>query len=265
MSTWTSKESLDFGITCYRGVINKELDIINRLENILGSPAPYNEISKEGKGYHWLPAYVGYQQLMPDYRDCYDFKFKKTDIEQDKSEVSLALQQIWQDCYDRKAPAVEDYCKKHNVHNLRYWEAFNFIKYEPGHHFMEHHDHGYSYNCVVSLVAYINDDYEGGEIYFRLQNLEIKPEAGDLVIFPSNFTLSSKEIFTKTSLFFVTILTLMTNIFNLNIIINILVIIFIIIIIIIIIIFVIIIIITIIIIIIIIFIIIIIIIIFIFF
>ena len=66
-------------------------------------------------------------------------------------------------------------------------EAFNFIKYEPGHHFMEHHDHGYSYNCVVSLVAYINDDYEGGEIYFRLQNLEIKPEAGDLVIFPSNY------------------------------------------------------------------------------
>jgi predicted 2-oxoglutarate/Fe(II)-dependent dioxygenase YbiX len=52
---------------------------------------------------------------------------------------------------------------------------------------MEHHDHGYSYNCTVSLVSYVNDDYEGGELYFRLQNLEVKPKAGDLYIFPSNY------------------------------------------------------------------------------
>ena len=70
---------------------------------------------------------------------------------------------------------------------LKYWEAFNFIKYGPGQHFMEHHDHGYSYNCTLSLVAYVNDDYEGGELFFRLQGLNIKAQAGDLYIFPSNF------------------------------------------------------------------------------
>jgi predicted 2-oxoglutarate/Fe(II)-dependent dioxygenase YbiX len=63
----------------------------------------------------------------------------------------------------------------------------NFVKYGPGQHFQEHHDHGYSYNCVVSLVGYPNDDYEGGEINFRLQGLTIKPTAGDLFIFPSNY------------------------------------------------------------------------------
>jgi predicted 2-oxoglutarate/Fe(II)-dependent dioxygenase YbiX len=63
----------------------------------------------------------------------------------------------------------------------------NFVKYGPGQHFQEHHDHGYSYNCVVSLVGYPNDDYEGGEINFRLQGLTIKPKAGDLFIFPSNY------------------------------------------------------------------------------
>jgi predicted 2-oxoglutarate/Fe(II)-dependent dioxygenase YbiX len=52
---------------------------------------------------------------------------------------------------------------------------------------MEHHDHGFSYNCTVSLVAYLNDDYEGGELYFRLQGLNIKPKAGDLYIFPSTY------------------------------------------------------------------------------
>jgi len=187
MTTWTDKENLGNGITVYRNVIKPELDIINRLESVLGEPAPWGELSKDGNRYHWLPAYVGYQQLMPDYRDCYDFKFKKTDIEHDTSEISLSLQKIWQDVYDVQAPAVEDYRRDYNIMPLKYWEAFNFIKYGPGQHFKEHHDHGFSYNCTVSLVAYVNDDYDGGELYFRLQDLNIKPKAGDLYIFPSNF------------------------------------------------------------------------------
>ena len=126
-------------------------------------------------------------QRMPEYRDCVDFKFKKTDIQNDKSEASTQLQGIWQDCYDRQKLAVEDYCKRFNINNLRYWEAFNYIKYEPGQHFMEHHDHGFSYNCTLSLVAYINDDFEGGELFFRLQGLTYIPKAGDVVLFPSNF------------------------------------------------------------------------------
>lgn len=187
MQTWTEKQDLGSGIYCYKGVIKKEFDVINRLENNLGTVAAYGELSSEGKRYHWMPAYVGYQQLMPEYRDCVDFKFKKTDIELDKSEDSLKLQSLWQDLYDAKLPVVEDYSKMHNINNLQYWEAFNFIKYGPGQHFQEHHDHGFSYNCTVSLVGYINDDYEGGELNFRLQGLNIKPDAGDLFIFPSTF------------------------------------------------------------------------------
>jgi hypothetical protein len=185
--TWSSKEVLAPGIIVYRDVIKKEIDVINRLESNLGSVAEYGSLSPEGKRYHWMPAYVGYQQLIPDYRDCVDFKFKKTDIIKDTSEESLKLQALWQDVYDAQYPAVVDYCKAHNLMELKYWEAFNFIKYGENQHFMEHQDHGYSYNCVVSLVAYINDDYDNGELYFRLQDLNIKPKAGDLYVFPSNF------------------------------------------------------------------------------
>lgn len=124
---------------------------------------------------------------MPDYRDCVDFKFKPENIEHDKSEDSLQLQALWQDVYNQKYPAVEDYRATYNIMPLKYWESFNFIKYGPGQHFQEHADHGYSYNCTVSLVAYPNDDYEGGELYFRLQDLKVKPKAGDLYIFPSNY------------------------------------------------------------------------------
>jgi hypothetical protein len=180
MQTWTDKKDYGNGIICYKNVIKKEIDLIKRLEENLKPEG-------DNTGYSWLPAYVGYQQLMPEYRNCNDFKFKKTDLAPDRSQVSLNLQDLWQDVYDVQSPAVEDYCRTHNITELKYWEAFNFIKYGPGQHFMEHHDHGFSYNCTVSLVAYPNDDYEGGELYFRLQNLNIKPEAGDLFIFPSNF------------------------------------------------------------------------------
>lgn len=180
MQTWTEKIDLGSGIKCYRNIIKPEFDVVDRIESNLKPVG-------DSTGYSWQPAYVGYRQLMPDYRDCTDFKFKKTDIENDKSQVSLNLQSLWQDIYDSAFPAVEDYRAEYNIMPLKYWEAMNFVKYNTGQHFMEHHDHGFSYNCTVSLVGYINDDYEGGELFFRLQNLKIKALAGDLYVFPSNF------------------------------------------------------------------------------
>ncbi len=175
--TWSSFEDLGSGIFVYRDVLTKDLDIINRLEGALG----------KNPAHEWQPAYVGYQQRMPDYRDCVDYKFKKSDLQWDKSEESLRLQELWQDCYDRQKPAADHYAEHFQTGDLRYWEAMNFIKYGPGQHFQYHHDHGFSYNCTVSLVGYPNDDYEGGGLSFRLQNLEVKPKAGDLYIFPSTY------------------------------------------------------------------------------
>lgn len=176
--SWSSCEEIAPGIIVYHDVLKEDLDIINRLESVLG---------RERTNYRWQPAYVGYKQRMPEYRDCVDFKFKKTDIQNDLSPDSIKLQGIWQDCFDRQKLAVDDYSKKFNINNLRYWEAFNFIKYEPGNHFMEHHDHGFSYNCTLSLVAYLNDNFEGGELFFRLQGINYVPKAGDVLLFPSNF------------------------------------------------------------------------------
>jgi hypothetical protein len=176
--TWSSISDLGHGILVYHDVLEPKLNIINRLEKVLSSP--------EGN-YFFEEAMVGYGMKMPDYRDCFDFKYKKTDIEHDVSEDGKALVSLWDDVYYRQLQAVKDYSKRYNVSELRYWEALNFIKYGPGQHFQEHADHGYSYNCVVSTVAYVNDNYSGGELYFRLQGIKVKPKAGDLFIFPSNY------------------------------------------------------------------------------
>jgi hypothetical protein len=37
-------------------------------------------------------------------------------------------------------------------------------------------------NNVYGMVVYINDDYDGGEIYYTKQNLVYKPKAGDFVV-----------------------------------------------------------------------------------
>jgi hypothetical protein len=183
--TWSSVEELSPGIFVYHDVLPTNMNIVERLEEV---------VEDRSNHYNYMEAMVGYGMKIPEYRDCYDFKYKKTDIMHDRSEASQKLQQLWQDLYDRKVAAVKDYARKFNVGELRYWEAMNFVKYGPGQHFQEHTDHGYSYNCVVSLVAYPNDDYVGGELEFRLQGLKVKPRAGDLFIFPSNYMYPHKSL-----------------------------------------------------------------------
>ena len=178
--TWSSAEEVapGSGIWVYRDVLPKELNIIERLEAVLDDP---------NNDYQYQEAMVGYQMKMPEYRDCVDFKYKKSDIIQDVSPSGLALHRLADDTVHRQMQAVKDYTRRYNIGELRYWEATNYIRYGEGQHFQEHHDHGYSYNCVVSVVSFPNDDYEGGELYFRLQNVTVKAKAGETYIFPSNF------------------------------------------------------------------------------
>lgn len=67
--------------------------------------------------------------------------------------------------------------REHTMHLLRYDEA----GYLPA-----HQDQGVS-SRVLSVLLYLNDDYEGGEITFRHSNITMKPEPGSILFFPSNF------------------------------------------------------------------------------
>lgn len=178
--TWSSAEEVipGSGIWVYHDVLPKDMNIINRLEEVLGSPE---------NNYQYQEAMVGYSMKIPEYRDCVDFKYKEHDFDDDQTEWGDRLRQLAQETKYRQLQVVKDYTRKYNIGELRYWEATNYVRYGEGQHFQEHHDHGYSYNCVVSLVAYPNDDYEGGELFFRLQNVQAKARAGDVFIFPSNF------------------------------------------------------------------------------
>lgn len=172
--TWSTLEELDFGIYVYRDVIKPEMNVISILEETISNIPNLN----------WQEALVGYMEKMPEYRDCYDFKYKPSTV---GNPALKNLDYMYEQTYNAQLGVVKDYCAKFNIGEMRYWEATNYVKYGKNQYFQAHTDHGFSYNCTVSLVSYPNDDYDGGELEFPLQRLKVKPQAGDTYIFPSNF------------------------------------------------------------------------------
>jgi hypothetical protein len=65
---------------------------------------------------------------------------------------------------------------------------YTIQKYNVGAHMGPHTDSldiTQDKSPTISIVFYLNDNYEGGEIEFINQGIKIKPEAGSIVIFPS--------------------------------------------------------------------------------
>lgn len=70
--------------------------------------------------------------------------------------------------------------------------GYHLVKYEVGDFFKPHADSrpGETVHSGrrVSILAYPNDGYEGGELNFVRHGVSIKPSAGSIVLFPSFFT-----------------------------------------------------------------------------
>ena len=62
---------------------------------------------------------------------------------------------------------------------------YNIYKFREGDFMKEHHDSGLSPDIKLGAVIYLNDDFDGGEIYYPKANLEIKPVARSLVVHPA--------------------------------------------------------------------------------
>jgi Rps23 Pro-64 3,4-dihydroxylase Tpa1-like proline 4-hydroxylase len=67
-------------------------------------------------------------------------------------------------------------------------DNMSILKYEKSGYLPAHIDHGSS-SRTLSVVMYLNDDYDGGEITFPHvgKGVSIKPSAGSIIFFPSMF------------------------------------------------------------------------------
>jgi hypothetical protein len=166
-----------FGILLYKNELPKSLRLPERLEETIGD--------SKSAPYMWMEALVGYNQKMPEYRDCVDCKMGEMHIKNCPPQFS-ELVNIYNDTKTPLKECVEDYEKRYNIH-LGYMEAINYIRYGTNQHFQVHTDHGFSYTCTTSSCMYLNDDYEGGELWFPYLDLTFKPDYGDIVLFPLTY------------------------------------------------------------------------------
>jgi hypothetical protein len=91
----------------------------------------------------------------------------------------LLAQKIWQ-CGD-------EYAKDHSIF-FSNMELPQFLVYRQNEGFYSPHvDTGRTFERVFSAVLYLNDVEVGGETYFEKFDLEIRPIAGRLVMFPANY------------------------------------------------------------------------------
>jgi Rps23 Pro-64 3,4-dihydroxylase Tpa1-like proline 4-hydroxylase len=85
---------------------------------------------------------------------------------------------------------VGEYCTEFEIGNSED-EGYSILKYEDGSEYREHYDCGPDTNKrVFSMLVYLNDNYEGGEIEFVHFDIKYKPSAGDVLFFPSSYSHS---------------------------------------------------------------------------
>lgn len=180
-------KKLDLGLIMVEDVFNNGNQIIEHLEN-------YNLKSEtDGYGTIWNPWKDGQDNIF-----CYQKRLESKDTLLSNHKYYQEELFLMNEINSIADKALEEYFKEYTFAraNLKGREKPNILKYVQGGFLPPHQDHGVS-TRALSVLIYLNDNYEGGEISFPISNVTIKPKAGSVVLFPSNFlyvhTISSMK------------------------------------------------------------------------
>ena len=179
-------EVLDLGLVYYKKIIDnpkKIIDSVNELDlYYINNPDSITDTSPWSQ---WTDNNNGLNQLF-----CWQ-KFinqpeniKKEDSRySDQIYISKELFGAIDKVMDHYSTELYPFAKN----NLKCREKFmHLLRYDEGGYLPPHQDQGVS-TRVLSVLIYLNDDYEGGELEFPQSGIKIKPSAGSIIFFPSNF------------------------------------------------------------------------------
>jgi hypothetical protein len=97
------------------------------------------------------------------------------------------MQNIHNQLYTSLLATTNPYAHRYGIQDQFFHEGYSMLKYRSGEEYKAHYDGGTMSGRAVSALVYLNSDYEGGEIEFPHFGIKIKPEAGMMLLFPSNF------------------------------------------------------------------------------
>lgn len=172
------KVVLEDKIVYYRNLLESPIDFVKLIEST-------NELLDGTQCISpwktWRSSTV-FEEVYGEYKDCSKkYSSSTSDINTKCIEIVSEIENIMNLC-------SADYSKQIKE-DVGFADSFRIQKYNTGQQMGNHVDNQ-DYNdsfqkLSFSLVFYINDDYEGGEIEFKEQGIKIKPEAGSLIMFPS--------------------------------------------------------------------------------
>lgn len=161
-------------IDIYEGIWAEPQQTINKIEEACAAGTMAWEI----------PETVSYTINGPEEVDVHTYQYLGITTSS-KKEIPAARETFNQ--YQEVLGAViPNYRERYGLHEL-FQENIMLLKYGTGEHFGRHFDGGIGTNRCVSAVLYLNDDYDGGEIEFIHFGIKLKPAAGTLLLFPSDY------------------------------------------------------------------------------
>jgi len=185
-------EKLADGLVYYKNAIDKPQDIINIIEELdalvsqdllNNTPGVENSRLKPwgnwnyGENLHFCKIKSIYRMSDLNSNDIYFSKYEQ---------MSNPLFNALDSTFNHYSNTLYPFAAK-NIKGKE--DQMNILKYEKAGFLPEHSDHGIS-SRTLSVVMYLNDDYVGGEISFPQVGVTIKPEAGSIIFFPSNFVFT---------------------------------------------------------------------------
>lgn len=180
-------EKLDLGLVLYKNAIPDPQLIIDTIEDVerrfqaREHEMNFKDFTRVETWHAWTydKLFFNLQKFFPESKnlDPKDYYYKEMKFIADVLYGSL------QTAFDHYTKVLYPFAEK----NIKGREpTIHLLKYSEGGHLPAHQDQGIS-SRVLSSVMYLNDDYDGGEIEFKQSGVKLKPPAGSIIFFPSNF------------------------------------------------------------------------------
>ncbi len=178
-------EILDLGMVYYKNIIKNPAQLINDIESLDKRFMEEKNLKTSVRG--WTPwkndggnnETFCLQKFVPQVKHI-----KEDDVYRDEQiNISSQLFGALDETLKHYSTQIYPWAEK-NIKSRE--QSMHLLRYDISGHLPAHQDQGVS-SRVLSVLLYLNDDYEGGELEFRHSNIKIKPEAGSVLFFPSNF------------------------------------------------------------------------------
>jgi len=179
-------EVLDLGLVYYTDVIKNPESLIKKIEDLDLMISNEKRLNTSVKP--WTPWTYGegenklmfcWQKFIPQVKDIDPSDY----YNEQQTEISSQLFEALDITLDHYTKELYPFANK-NIKSRE--QTMHLLKYDESGHLPAHQDQGIS-SRVLSVLLYLNDDYEGGEIEFTHSKIKFKPKSGSVLFFPSNF------------------------------------------------------------------------------